>query len=123
MTNVKQIIFSFYLFLVFANFANAQTVIKFDYDADLKAKLYKKLRNQTLNFSKKQFDSVFFDYFRKEANKKVLLTKDEYYNYTIRIAIYSEKLGLLYNEQKKDAQQSKKDWYEKMYQDYVNSKK
>jgi hypothetical protein len=50
------------------------------------------------------------------------LTKEEFYGYTIKIAIYSEKLGLLYKDQKEIAQQAKQEWFNKSYSEYLNSK-
>jgi len=50
------------------------------------------------------------------------LTKEEYYTYTVKIAAYSEKLGLLYKDQKEEAQRTKKKWLAKSYDDYLRSK-
>ena len=51
------------------------------------------------------------------------ITKEEYYTYTIKIAIYSEKLGLLYKNKKDEANTTKQEWFDKNYSDYLTSKK
>ena len=118
MTKIKQNIFIINLLIAICNSALSQTIN----DDAIKQKMYLKLRNETLHFNKKQFDSVFFDYFQKSSRPDLILTQEEYYNYTIRIGIYSEKLGLLYKDQKTDALKSKKEWLDKNYQDYLNLK-
>ena len=122
MTKLKQIVIISCLVLLNIQIGISQITNSKTNDDVLKQKMYKKLRNQTLSFNKKQFDSLFFDYFKKTASTDVILTKDEYYNYTVRIGIYSEKLGLLYKANKPEAMQSKKEWMDKNYQDYFNSK-
>ena len=122
MTKLKQIVIISCLVLLNIQIGISQVTSSKTNDDVLKQKMYKKLRNQTLSFNKKQFDSLFFDYFKKTAANDVILTKDEYYNYTVRIGIYSEKLGLLYKANKPEAMQSKKEWMDKNYQDYLNSK-
>ena len=122
MTKLKQIVIISCLVLLNIQIGISQVTSSKINDDVLKQKMYKKLRNQTLSFNKKQFDSLFFDYFKKTAANDVILTKDEYYNYTVRIGIYSEKLGLLYKANKPEAMQSKKEWMDKNYQDYLNSK-
>ena len=122
MTKLKQIFIISCLVLLNIQIGISQVTSSKTNDDILKQKMYKKLRNQTLSFNKKQFDSLFFDYFKKTAANDIILTKDEYYNYTVRIGIYSEKLGLLYKANKPEAMQSKKEWLDKNYQDYLNSK-
>jgi hypothetical protein len=92
-------------------------------DAVLKETLYKKYKREAQRFDKKAFDALFFDFFQKQNAKEVLLTKEEFYGYTIKIAAYAEKLGLLYKEQKKEAEMTKREWYEKQYSDYLQLKK
>ena len=123
MIKVKQFLIIVFLIFGFQIFSFSQVNKKINEDEALKTKMYKKLRNPTLSFNKKQFDSLFFDFFQKSNRKDLILTKDEYYNYTIRIGIYSEKLGLLYKDDKPKALQSKKDWLDKNYSDYLQSKK
>ncbi len=91
-------------------------------DSQLKETLYSKHRKEVLAFSKKDYDALFFEFFQKQNDSKTTLTKEEYYTYTVKIAIYAEKLGLLYKDQKAEAQKTKQDWLDKNYQDYLNSK-
>lgn len=90
-------------------------------DMPLKENLYAKHRKEVLAFSKKDYDALFFEFFQKQ--NATTLSKEEYYTYTIKIAIYAEKLGLLYKDQKEEAQKTKQEWFDKNYQDYLNSKK
>ena len=66
---------------------------------------------------------MFFEFFQKQSDSKITLTKEEYYTYTIKIAIYSEKLGLLYKDQKEESNKAKQEWFNKSYSEYLNSKK
>ena len=65
---------------------------------------------------------MFFDYLKKSNSTKIILTKEEYYNYTVRIGVYAEKLGLLYKNEKENALKTKKEWLDKKYETYLNSK-
>jgi len=91
-------------------------------DGQLKEDLYQKYKKEVQRFSKKDFDALFFEFFEKQ-NDKQILTKEEFYTYSIKIAIYSEKLGLLYKDQKAEAERTKQEWFDRNYQDYLNSKK
>ena len=123
MLNIKHFLLLGFLIFGHWSISLAQVAANRSEDQGLKEIMYKKLRNPTLRFNKKQFDSLFFDYFQKTNRKDVVLSKEEYYNYTVRIGIYSEKLGLLYKQSKDNATQSKKDWLDKNYSDYLQSKK
>lgn len=103
--------------------AFGQDKINNDPDAPLKETLYAKYKKQVLAFDKKDFDNLFFEFFEKQNDGKLTLTKEEFYSYTIKIAIYSEKLGLLYKDQKEDAMRTKKEWFDRSYSEYLNSKK
>lgn len=92
-------------------------------DAQLKEELYKKYKKEVQSYDKNKFDALFFDFFKKQKDKSITLTQEEFYTYTIKIAIYSEKLGLLYKDQKEESQRTKKEWFDKNYSDYLNSKK
>ena len=92
-------------------------------DSELKEALYKKYKREAQGYDKKAFDALFFDFFRKQKDEKVTLTKEEFYAYTLKIAAYSEKLGLLYKDQKEASQQTKQVWFDKNYSDYLLSKK
>ncbi|MES2747719.1 MAG: hypothetical protein V4648_05040 [Bacteroidota bacterium] len=91
-------------------------------DGQQKETLYLKYKKEVQAYSKKEFDALFFEFFQKQ-NDKTILTQEEYYTYTVKIAIYSEKLGLLYKDQKDEAQRTKQEWLDKNYQDYRHSKK
>lgn len=93
-----------------------------DPDAEIKEMLYNKYKKEVRSYDKKDFDDLFMSFFESQNGEKVL-TKEEFYTYTIKIALYSEKLGLLYKSQKAESDQAKKEWYDKSYQDYLNSKK
>lgn len=115
-------VFSFFIFAS-ANHAFAQDKKSNDTDLDLKETLYSKYKKEVQAFDKKDFDALFFDFFQKQGDSKITLSKEEFYTYTIKIAIYSEKLGLLYKDQKVEAQRTKQEWFDKSYSDYLNSKK
>jgi len=99
----------------------AQEQVTTDPDLEMKDNLYKKYKNEVRAFSHKDFDEFFMEFFSKQ-NQEQALSKEEYYTYTIKIAIYSEKLGLLYKNQKDVAQKSKKEWFEKRYSDYLSNR-
>ncbi len=92
-------------------------------DAQLKETLYKKFKKEVRAYDKNDFDALFFEFFKKQKDKSVTLTKEEFYTYTIKIAAYSEKLGLLYKDQKEESQKTKQEWFDRSYSDYLNSKK
>lgn len=102
--------------------AFAQEKGNVDSDLSLKESLYSKYKKQVLAFDKKDFDNLFFEFFQKQNDSKITLSKEEFYSYTIKIAIYSEKLGLLYKNQKEDAQKAKQQWFDRSYLEYLNSK-
>ncbi|UPT71709.1 MAG: hypothetical protein M0D53_05095 [Flavobacterium sp. JAD_PAG50586_2] len=92
-------------------------------DAQLKETFYKKYKKEVQAYDKKDFDTLFLDFFKKQRDASLTLTQEEFYTYTIKIAIYSEKLGLLYKDQKDESQRAKQEWFDKNYSDYLNSKK
>lgn len=110
--------------LIFCSTANAfgQNNVSNDPDTQLKETIYAKYKKQVLSFDKNDFDNLFFEFFQKQNDNTITLTKEEFYGYTIKIAIYSEKLGLLYKDQKEIAQQTKQEWFNKSYSEYLNSK-
>lgn len=115
-------LFTFLLSLATSNlFAQDKTID--NSDAQLKEDLYKKYKKEVQSYDKKDFDALFFEFFKKQKDTTATLTKEEFYTYTIKIAIYSEKLGLLYKDQKAEAQKTKQEWFDKSYSDYLNSKK
>ena len=94
-----------------------------DPDLAMKHALYNKYRKEVLAYDKKHYDELFFAFFEKQNDPNITLTKEEYYTYTIKIAIYSEKLGMLYKDQKEVAEQTKREWFDKRYEAYLQSKK
>ena len=88
----------------------------------LKDSLYSVNKVKVLNYSLKQFDQLFFEFFDKKSDSQLVLTKSEFYNYTIQIAIFSDRLAALYPEQKQIATENKKKWFTESYQDYLLSK-
>jgi len=118
---IQLLIFSLLIFCS-TNNAFGQDKVSNDSDAQLKETIYTKYKKQVLSFDKNDFDNLFFEFFQKQNDNKITLTKEEFYGYTIKIAIYSEKLGLLYKDQKEIAQQAKQEWFNKSYSEYLNSK-
>lgn len=110
------------LFLSTSSIAFGQEKNTNDPDASLKEMLYNKYKKEVRSYDKNDFDALFFQFFEKQ-NAETVLTKDEFYTYTIKIAIYSEKLGMLYKDQKAEAEKTKQEWFARSYQDYLNSKK
>lgn len=84
--------------------------------------LYQKFKKEVKNYTMKQFEELFFEYQRKSFSSEIL-TKEEFYNYTIKIASFSERWAGLYPKQKEAAMQNKKDWLSKSYGDYLQTKK
>ena len=123
MKKIIQRTFFIFLFLIAANNISAQEKATNDPDAKVKEELYKKYKKEVQAYDKNDFDALFLEFFRKQHDQSLTLTQEEFYTYTIKIAIYSEKLGLLYKDQKADAQRTKQEWFDKSYSDYLKSKK
>lgn len=126
MTNMRKIIqISLFYLLLFCStgIALAQEKKSNDPDMQIKETLYAKYKNEVRAFDRRDFDDLFFEFFQKQGDSKLTLTKEEFYTYTIKIAIYSEKLGLLYKDKKEEAQQAKQDWFSKSYAEYLSTKK
>ena len=120
---ITQIALLFFLFSVSTDTVFAQEKAATDPDIKVKEELYKKYKKEVQSFDKNDFDALFFEFFKKQKDASVIFTQEAFYTYTIKIAIYSEKLGLLYKDQKADAQRTKQEWFDKSYSDYLNSKK
>ncbi len=88
-------------------------------DASLRDSLYNANKRKVLNFSLKEFDALFFEFFEKKSDPKLLLNKKEFYAYTIKIAAFSDRLASLYPDQKVLAAESKKKWMSESYEDYL----
>jgi hypothetical protein len=91
-------------------------------DELLKETLFNANKVKVLNFSLKEFDALFFEFFDKKSRPELILTKEEFYNYTVQIAIFSDRLAALYPEQKEIAAENKKKWLAETYEDYLLSK-
>lgn len=113
----------FMLLLLLSSFGFGQEKVSNDPDFLLKETLYKKYKKEIQAYDKKEFEELFFEYFQKHNDKSLTLTKEEYYTFTIKIAAYSERLGLLYKEQNEESQRTKQVWFEKRYSDYLVFKK
>jgi hypothetical protein len=122
MRNIFQITVLFFMLVCSTIDVLAQEKTISDVDRPLKEQLYKKYRRQVLAYDKNKFDTLFFD-FIKAQNAQKTLTKEEFYTYTVKIAIYSEKLGLLYKDKKEESQKTKEEWLARSYTNYLNSKK
>ncbi|MFV8364364.1 hypothetical protein ACNQGO_13380 [Flavobacterium sp. ZT3P35] len=98
---------------------HAQEIIVTDKDMYVKEIIYNENRVKVLNYSLKEFDALFFEFFDKKSNPSLLLTKQEFYTYTIQIAIFSDRLAALYPDQKEIAATNKKKWFAEAYEDYL----
>ena len=124
MKRIKLItLFSIFFFFTFSFWdVNAQEKNVKSNDLLLKETIYNEYRVKVLNFSLKQFDALFFEFFDKKSNPDIVLTKEEFYKYTIQIAIFSDRLAALYPDQKEIAAENKKKWFAENYEDYLLSK-
>ena len=111
----------FVMFIIGCNTIYAQDNFQNQKDAVVKDSIYNKNRMKVLNYSLKEFDLLFFEFFDKKASS-VLLSKEEFYSYTVCIAIFSERLAALYPDQKATATESKNKWLAESYEDYLKTK-
>ncbi|MTH15154.1 hypothetical protein [Flavobacterium sp. LC2016-01] len=116
-------IFAF-CFLAFSIHSNlrAQTPKLPINDLLLQDSIYKSTKKKVLNFSLKEFDSLFLEYLKRKQDPEVLFSKTEFYNYTVQIATYSDRLAALYPDQKEVAAQNKQQWLSESYEDYLEYK-
>ncbi|MFV8325761.1 hypothetical protein [Flavobacterium sp. ZS1P14] len=122
---MRKIILVFFIMLFFMishGALQAQEKAVDNSDTLLKEAIYKANKVKVSNFSLKQFDALFFEFFDKKANSNLVLTKEEFYKYTIQIAIFSDRLAALYPDQKEIAAENKKKWFAETYEDYLLSK-
>lgn len=84
--------------------------------------IYKSNKKKVLNFSMKEFDSLFFEFFNRKNNPDIFLNRIEFYNYTVQIATFSDRLSSLYPDQKEVAAQNKETWLSENYEDYLQYK-
>lgn len=120
MQNTTKNYFSLLLLLV-SLAINAQIETKSTDDL-YKEKIYENCKKKIINYSLKDFDALFFEFFTKQNSASLTLTKEEYYNYTVQIAAFSDRLAFLYPNRKAEAVENKKVWMSKNYPDYLKTK-
>ncbi|MHC0439908.1 hypothetical protein [Flavobacterium sp. 3-210] len=116
-------IFAFFLLILFINsnlYAQTQK-LPLD-DLLLQDSIYKSNKKKVLNFSLKEFDTLFLEFFNRKQDPNIVLTKTEFYTYTVQIATFSDRLASLYPDQKEVAAQNKQQWLSENYQDYLEYK-
>ena len=122
MRKINLIIRFILLFNIFSGLLYAQAKTTNAEDGLLKDSIYNANKKKVSNFSLKQFDQLFFEFSSKKSLPDLVLTKKEFYNYTIQIGAFSDRLAVLYPEQKEVAAENKKKWFAESYQDYLLSK-
>jgi len=70
----------------------------------------------------KEFYTLFFEFFEKKSNPDIVLIKEEFYTYTIHIALLSDRLAVLYPKEKETATKNKEKWFAENYEDYLLTK-
>lgn len=116
----KKIIFAALLF-IFATNMQAQDTTNIS-DEVLKEKIYNQYKAAVLNYSMKNFDSMFLDFLAKQNDKNYTFTREEFYTFTVKIATFSDRLAKLYPARKAEAESNKKEWLSKTYDDYLKMK-
>jgi hypothetical protein len=117
----KFVLFSF-LILTISNRTHAQSQKLSVDDRLLQDSIYKSNKKKVLNFSMKEFDSLFFEYFNRKNDPKIILSKTEFYTYTVQIAAFSDRLAKLYPDQKQVAAENKEKWLSESYEEYLEYK-
>jgi hypothetical protein len=118
---MKKIIFVF-IILVSLNPILAQEKRVNTADEVLKETIYNENKTKVLNYSMKDFEKLFFEFSDKKFDANFVLTKEEFYTYTVKIAIFSDRLAALYPKGKEVAEANKKRWLSENYEDYLLSK-
>ena len=115
---------SFICFLIFSinDIAYAQIKKLAVDDQLIQDSIYKSNNKKVLNFSIKEFDELFFEYFNRKNDPNITLTKTEFYNYTVQIATFSDRLAHLYPDQKEIAATNKEKWLSESYEEYLQYK-
>ena len=115
---------AFSLFFVFSIAENtlAQAKKLSANDQILRNSLYNSNKKKVINFSMKDFDKLFFEFFNKKSDPDNILTKTEFYSYTTQIAAFSDRLVKLYPNQKEVAEKNKEKWISEKYEDYIEYK-
>jgi hypothetical protein len=109
-------------FTLFVNLLYAQEKKVNTADALLKENIYNENKKKITNYSLKEFDTLFFEFFEKKSNPDIVLTKEEFYTYTIKIALFSDRLAVLYPKEKETAAKNKEKWFAENYEDYLLTK-
>lgn len=122
MRRLLQFLIFIFLIILINNTAYAQTKKLSVDDQLIQDSIYKSKKKKVLNFSMKEFDALFFEYFNRKNDPNVVLTKKEFYNYTVQIATFSDRLSSLYPEQKEIAAKNKEKWLSENYEDYLQYK-
>ncbi|MBP4139539.1 hypothetical protein [Flavobacterium geliluteum] len=84
--------------------------------------IYKVNKEKVMDFSMKDFEELFLNYFHKRNDTKNVLTKTDFYTYTVQISMYYDRLAILYPGQKQVVEENKERWLEKSYEDYLQYK-
>jgi hypothetical protein len=121
-TNMRKIILKLIVILFFANGIQAQGKKVISADELLKESIYNLNKKTVMNYSIKEFDALFFEFFNKKREPSLILTKEKFYTYTVKIAIFSDRLAKLYPKEKDVAEANKKEWMSESYEDYLLSK-
>jgi len=116
------LLLSFFLILPINNSIHAQTKKLPIEDQLIQDSIYKSNKKKILNFSMKDFDALFFEYFNRKSDSNIVLSKIEFYNYTVQIATFSDRLAILYPDQKQVAVQNKEKWLSESYEEYLQYK-
>jgi hypothetical protein len=122
MRKIKQNILFLIILNLFGFAGFSQTATAIIEDESMKENLYSQYKNQVRAYTIRDFDALFFAFFTDSKDVAKILTKEEFYTYTIKIAIYSEKQGLLYKAKKDEASNTKEEWFSKNYTDYLATK-
>jgi len=122
MRQFLQFILCFSLIVIMNSNLNAQTKKLSVNDLLVQDSIYKSTKKKVLNFSLKDFDNLFFEYFNRKNDPNKVLSKIEFYNYTVQIATFSDRLSSLYPDQKQVAAQNKEKWLSESYEDYLEYK-
>ena len=119
---IKNCLFFFFALVTF-NLILAQEQKTQSADDLMKDSIYKANKTKVLNYSMKDVEKLFFEFTEKKFDPNILLTKEEFYTYTVKIATFSDRLASLYPKEKEVAEASKKKWMSETYEDYLLSKK
>ncbi|SNR23010.1 hypothetical protein SAMN04487979_10189 [Flavobacterium sp. ov086] len=122
MRRLLKLILFLFLIIPISNSMYAQSKKLSIDDQLLQDSIYKSNKKKVLNFSMKEFDALFFEYFKRKNDADIILTKTEFYNYTVQIATFSDRLAKLYPEQKEVAAKNKEQWLSESYEEYLQFK-